>query len=87
MILFLTLKNIPTANIFASLTLFAAVSLRLVPSIARLSAQIQGIVFYKTSVEILYDEMEKVRTSYSNEKLINKNIKRTNFKFVYTLKI
>ncbi len=81
LILFFNLKNVTTSDIFASLTLFTAVSLRLVPSIARLSAQIQGIIFYKTTVDILYDEMVKIKTDNSKENIMNKNIKKTNLKF------
>ncbi len=54
------LKGTSNSNILINITLFAAVSIRLIPSLSRLSTHVQGIIFYKPSVDILFDEISKI---------------------------
>ena len=54
------LRGSSTSSIFINITVFAAVSIRLIPSLSRLSTHIQGIIFYKPSVDILFDEISKI---------------------------
>ena len=81
-------------KIFSNITLFAAVSLRLMPCFARISTQSQSITFYKPSVDILYEEFrnaneyDEILTNNENL-IINKefsfknsiDIKNLNFSF------
>ena len=58
LIIFLQSQNFTNDQIFTSLTLFAAASIRMMPCFARIATQTQSIIFYKPTVDILYDEIK-----------------------------
>jgi ABC-type bacteriocin/lantibiotic exporter with double-glycine peptidase domain len=87
LILFLEMRNINSGNIFVSLVLFSTVSLRLLPSIIRILTQIQGIIFYKTSVDTLYKVVKDSESKKNKREIIEKNISEVNLKIKKTLDI
>ena len=69
------LRGLSDDQIFSNLALFAAASLRLMPCFSRIANQFQSIVFYKPSVDILYEEFKIIGKDIEKKSIIESEIK------------
>ena len=82
LVIFLQSQNLTNDQIFTSLTLFSAASVRVMPCFTRIAAQIQSIIFYKPTVETLFKEIKDNSFELSLDKVLksDKDINVLNFK-------
>lgn len=57
LVIIMLVQNKPLANIMPTLSLFAMASFRLMPSVNKILNAFQGISFTKSSIEMIYDEL------------------------------
>lgn len=69
------LRGLSDDQIFSNLALFAAASLRLMPCFSRIANQFQSIIFYKPSVDILYEEFKIISKDNEKKTIIENEIK------------
>ena len=78
----LLLKNQVTENIMATLGVFVAATFRILPSINKVIQSIQNLKFYKSSISLLFNELNENQTDsliFNTDSFSNFEFKRVQF--------
>ena len=75
--------NSDFVSIMPQLSIYFVAAIRMIPCVNRLSLNIQTIKYGKSSVELLFNEFEKLKDTYINN---SKNEKSLNFSNIIELK-
>ena len=70
LVMFLSYKQIPNAEIITILSLFAVAAFRIMPGINKLVANFQILNFNQAGLEFLYDESKALKKYHSENELI-----------------